>query len=220
MTDPTPTPQAPPQGLTEDTLREQWNAQADEFNQWESLDSAEQFAWAQKCAIAAHEAARVGLHCYLDDDGLCPSPCVFDDPTEQISDCTYAQGLQRDGEPKTSCPYYRTTPTPQTPPQGLTDERLLELAAGEIDPYDRIEPGEYEAENERAIEIYGSELIAAMRAAIAAHEAARPQLTPEEVAARFRAWWAESFPNAPAGPHAVASHVAFALHLLGGEVAA
>lgn len=56
------------------------------------------------------------------------------------------------------------------------------------------------------------------RAAIAAHDAARPQPTPEEVEARFRAWWAESFPNAPAGPHAVRSHVAFAMHLLGGEV--
>ena len=167
-----------------------------------------------------------------------------------------------------------TTPTTTTtPPQGLTDERLLELAAREIEPYDRIPPGEYEADYQQALEVYGSELIAAMRAAIAAHEAARaqlppnyidpghtgedrklleafyvasraeggtadeivlrglraaiaadraarPRLTREEVAARFRAWWAESFPNAPAGPHAVRSHVAFALHLLGGEVAA
>jgi hypothetical protein len=104
MTDPTPTT-TPPQGLTEEALREQWNAQADEFNTWDSLDSAEQFAWAQKCAIAAHEAAR-------------------------------------------------------------------------------------------------------------------PQLTPEEVEARFRAWWGECYPNVPAGRHTVRSHVAFALHLLGGEVAA
>lgn len=30
----------------------------------------------------------------------------------------------------------------------------------------------------------------------------------------FRTWWAESFPSAPPGPHAVRSHVAFAQHLL------
>lgn len=45
-----------------------------------------------------------------------------------------------------------------------------------------------------------------------------PAPTPEDVETRFRAWWAESFPNAPAGRHTVRSHVAFALHLLGGEV--
>jgi hypothetical protein len=161
-----------------------------------------------------------------------------------------------------------TNPTTPTPPEGLTDARLLELAADEIEPYDRISPGEYEAENELALEVYGSELLAAMRAAIAAHEAARAQLppdyidpeqtgedrklleafyvacraeggttdeitlrgiraaiaadraarpapTPEEIEAQFRAWWAESYPNAPAGGHAVRSHVAFAQHLLG-----
>ena len=42
-----------------------------------------------------------------------------------------------------------------------------------------------------------------------------PAPTPEEIETQFRAWWAKSYPNAPAGPHAVASHVAFALHLLG-----
>lgn len=50
--------------------------------------------------------------------------------------------------------------------------------------------------------------------------ATKMALTPEEVEARFRAWWAESYPNAPAGAHAVQSHVDFAMHLLGGEVAA
>ena len=182
------------------------------------------------------------------------------------------------------------TPTPQAPPQGLTDAQLLELAAREIEPYDRIPPGEYEAEYQRALEVYGSELIAAMRAAIAADRAARPAPapvptfldairlangchdysggymceaaevyhagittvvnalrkaaigpwdsqtnavfamgsaclntpapTPDEVEARFRAWWGECYPNVPAGRHTVRSHVAFALHLLGGEVAA
>ena len=68
-----------------------------------------------------------------------------------------------------------TTPTPQ---EGLTDERLLELAAAAIDGYDSIAPGQFEPETWIAVEVYGSELLAAMRAAIAAHEAARPAPAP------------------------------------------
>ena len=105
-----------------------------------------------------------------------------------------------------------TTPTPQ---EGLTDEQLLELAAAAIDGVGSIKPGRYEQATGLVLEVYGSELIAYGRAAIAAALAARPAPTAEEIEAQFRAWWAESYPNAPAGPHAVASHVAFALHLLG-----
>ena len=65
-----------------------------------------------------------------------------------------------------------TTTTP-TPPEGLTDERLLELAAAAIG-YDSIAPGEYEEKSGSTVHAYGSELIAYGRAAIAAHEAARP----------------------------------------------
>ena len=70
----------------------------------------------------------------------------------------------------------------------------------------------------------GSREIAILTAAIDGRIAATveaapaPAPTPEEVEARFLAWWAESYPHAPVGSHAVASHVAFALHLLGGEV--
>ena len=39
--------------FSEDDLRQQWNAQADEFNQWDSLDTSEQLAWAQARATAA-----------------------------------------------------------------------------------------------------------------------------------------------------------------------
>jgi len=48
-----------PGPLSEDDLRRGWNQQADEHNQWESLDSAEQLAWAQALAIKAdrHAAA-------------------------------------------------------------------------------------------------------------------------------------------------------------------
>ena len=45
--------QVEPGPFSEHDLREQWNAQADELNQWESLDSCEQLAWAQTRAIAA-----------------------------------------------------------------------------------------------------------------------------------------------------------------------
>jgi len=48
-----------PAPLSEDDLRQRWNQQADKHNQWESLDSAEQLAWAQAQAIKAdrHAAA-------------------------------------------------------------------------------------------------------------------------------------------------------------------
>jgi hypothetical protein len=45
--------QIPPGPWSEHQLRTQWNAQADEFNQWESLDLSEQLAWAQARAIGA-----------------------------------------------------------------------------------------------------------------------------------------------------------------------
>ena len=47
--------QVEPGPFSENDLREQWNAQADELNQWESLDSSEQLAWAQARAIAADQ---------------------------------------------------------------------------------------------------------------------------------------------------------------------
>ena len=48
----------PPGPFSEHDLRQQWNQQADEFNQWDSLDSSEQLAWAQVRAIAADRARR------------------------------------------------------------------------------------------------------------------------------------------------------------------
>jgi hypothetical protein len=47
----------PPGPLSEDDLRQRWNQQADQYNQWESLDSAEQLAWAQALAIKADRHA-------------------------------------------------------------------------------------------------------------------------------------------------------------------
>lgn len=60
----------------------------------------------------------------------------------------------------------------------LTDEELLRMAAKAIEPYDTIKAGEYEAENELAIEAYGSELIAFARAVEAAVIARRPAPAP------------------------------------------
>ena len=47
----------PPGLLSEDDLRRAWNQQADEPNQWDSLGSDEQLAWAQVQAIDADRAA-------------------------------------------------------------------------------------------------------------------------------------------------------------------
>jgi hypothetical protein len=47
--------QIPPGPYSEHDLRTQWNAQADECNQWESLDLSEQLAWAQACAVDMSE---------------------------------------------------------------------------------------------------------------------------------------------------------------------
>ncbi len=57
----------------------------------------------------------------------------------------------------------------QPEPQGPTDEELLQIAASSIAPYEScgISIGEYEAETECAVEVYGSELIAFARAALA-----------------------------------------------------
>lgn len=43
--------------FTVEQLRDQWNAQADEFNQWESLGLEEQIGWAQVRAARAEAAA-------------------------------------------------------------------------------------------------------------------------------------------------------------------
>jgi hypothetical protein len=57
----------------------------------------------------------------------------------------------------------------QPEPEGPSDEELLAVAAGAINPYETcgIAIGEYEAETECAIEVYGSELIAFARAVLA-----------------------------------------------------
>ena len=57
----------------------------------------------------------------------------------------------------------------QPEPEGPTDEELLATAAASIEPCQDtgITIGEYELETERAVEMYGSELIAFARAVLA-----------------------------------------------------
>ena len=60
-------------------------------------------------------------NCWLDDEpDLCPSQCVFDDPSEVISNCDYARTIKC----KTDCKYYRVVAPPPEPP---TDEELRKL---------------------------------------------------------------------------------------------
>lgn len=135
-----------------------------------------------------------------------------------------------------------TAPTTPTPPQGLTlppPRRTMELTDKEIT--DAMPKQLHEdlakvcrmASDSIGVDVAGMFRVCLnrgiadlCRAAIADdranhfRDATKMALSAEEVDARFRAWWAESYPNAPAGTHAVQSHVAFALHLMGGEGAA
>jgi len=76
-----------------------------------------------KAALAQPEPQWPPKNCWLDDEpDLCPSHCVFDDPSEVINDCLFA----REVKCKTDCKYYRTT-LAQPEPQGPTDEELLRI---------------------------------------------------------------------------------------------
>ena len=59
-------------------------------------------------AALAKTKPQIAKNCWLDDElNQYPSPCVFDDPMEQISNCVHAQKLQAIGETKMYCKYYR-----------------------------------------------------------------------------------------------------------------
>jgi hypothetical protein len=93
-------------------------------------------------------------------------------------------------------------------PVPLTPAQLEKLQEVLTDHWDEGPPGEGWASSE----------LDKLRAIIDtwhAQPTPAPAPTPEELEAQFRAWWKASYPNAPAGGHAVRSHVAFALHLLG-----
>jgi len=92
------TPNKLPDPLSEQDLRQQWNAQADAFNQWESLDPSEQLDWAQSRAVAVDRNRRVAL---VQPGGQGPLPTNYIDPEHQGEDLellqTFYQACQSEG---------------------------------------------------------------------------------------------------------------------------
>jgi hypothetical protein len=79
-----------------------------------ALNDAE-CAEAEHCDLLARpEPQGPPKNCWLDDEPyLCPSPCVFDDPSEVIDNCLEARHLSEKNKPKEACKYYRTTAQPE-----------------------------------------------------------------------------------------------------------
>jgi hypothetical protein len=91
----------------------------DELEWWSSWYNATDLKDRAPTALATPSGAP--KNCWLDDEpDLCPSPCVFDDPSEVISNCAFAETVKR----KTDCQYYRAATPPPEPP---TDEELRKL---------------------------------------------------------------------------------------------
>lgn len=84
-----------------------------------------------RIALAHPEPQGPLKNCWLDDEPtVYPSPCVFDDPSEMIENCIYAQKVKC----KTDCKYYRTTQQPE--PQGFTPDHVnLMCFAFEREPW-------------------------------------------------------------------------------------
>jgi len=116
----------PPAPLSEDDLRQRWNKQADEYNQWESLDSCEQLAWAQALAIRADRHA-AALKAKPEgqrptDEDLYGLAAEFNgDPVPAMR-----RALELWGNPTQGAP----APEPQTPPtdEAWWDELINEIA--------------------------------------------------------------------------------------------
>jgi hypothetical protein len=84
-------------------------AQLMEFAEGKRYDGA---AVVAKARAALATPSGPPKNCWLDDEpDLCPSPCVFEDPSEVISDCTYACIIKC----KTDCQYYRVAIPPPEP---------------------------------------------------------------------------------------------------------
>jgi hypothetical protein len=60
-----------------------------------------------RAALAQPEPKNLPKNCWLDDEpDIWPSPCVFEDPEEVISNCAYASVLHSEGKCKTDCQHY------------------------------------------------------------------------------------------------------------------
>ena len=61
-----------------------------------------------RAALARPEPEILPKNCWLDDEpDIWPSPCVFEDPEEAISNCAHASVLHSEGKCKTDCQHYR-----------------------------------------------------------------------------------------------------------------
>ena len=61
-----------------------------------------------RAALAQPEPEILPKNCWLDDEpDIWPSPCVFEDPEEAISNCAHASVLHSEGKCKTDCQHYR-----------------------------------------------------------------------------------------------------------------
>jgi hypothetical protein len=84
--------------LPEEWLADAWNQQADEFNQWDSLDTSEQLGWAQDRAVAVDRNRRTAL---AQPGGEYPLPTNYINPEHQGEDLellqTFYQACQSEG---------------------------------------------------------------------------------------------------------------------------
>ena len=59
-------------------------------------------------ALSQPEPEILPKNCWLDDEpDIWPSPCVFEDPEEAVSNCAHASVLHSEGKCKTDCQHYR-----------------------------------------------------------------------------------------------------------------
>ena len=126
----------PPGLLSEDDLRRGWNQQADERNQWESLDSAEQLEWAQAQAIAA-DRARAALRAEPggesprpDGDWFTVAPVAQDMRSRGLAEQVAGEELLKLATSKRLQPGRPATPpAPESPGEALASRPLLEKVA-------------------------------------------------------------------------------------------
>jgi hypothetical protein len=125
----------PPGPLSEDDLRQRWNREADKYNQWESLDSCEQLAWAQALAIRAdrHAAALKPKPAEQrpTDEDLYDLAAEFNgDPVPAMRGALELWGNPLQGAPATGeNPAAAPAPVPETPAEALAARPLLERVA-------------------------------------------------------------------------------------------
>ena len=93
--------------------------------------------------------------CWLDDDGPCPTPCVFDDPTEIVANCSLAMRLQAESKPKTSCQHYRAALAAEQ--QGPSDDLILACLSDIADDALMADyPGDVVRSGRQLLALYGN----------------------------------------------------------------